>query len=168
MNANEPTDLKEVVFALNTCIEACTDGEKGYALAAADVRSPTLKELFLARSLERADFVTALQKAARDLDAVPENQGSPGGTLHRGWVGLRKILEGPNDQLILEEIVRGEEAARIAYQEALCHATSGKLSPTIASLLKAQNDAIAEAISDLRKQHAQESAAISPAKAKVH
>lgn len=150
MNSNEPTDLKEVVFALNSCIEACTDGEKGYAMAAADVRSPALKEFFLARSLERADFVSALQKATRDLHSVPENKGSARGTLHRGWVGFRKVLEGQNDQLILEEVVRGEEAARNAYQEAMCHALSGKLSPDLKSLLEAQNMAIGDAITDLR------------------
>lgn len=159
MNSNEKTDLKEIVFALNTCIETCTDGEKGYAMAAADVRSPTLKELFLSRSLERADFVSALQQATRDLHAVPENQGSPRGALHRGWVGLRKVLEGQSDLLVVEEVTRGEEAALNAYQEAMCHALSGKLPSAVQELLQTQSAAISSAIADLRSHAVQHRAA---------
>ena len=154
MTSTERTSLNEIVFALNTCIEACTDGEKGYALAAADVQSPALKEIFLARSLERADFVSTLQKATRDLHGAPENEGSVRGTLHRGWVGLRKVLEGKNDLLILEEVLRGEEAARSAYQEAVCHAQRGLLPEDVQALLDAQSAAIGSSLTDLRSRKA--------------
>lgn len=165
MSPTPHTDLKEIVFALNTCIEASTDGEKGYALAAADVQSPGLKEIFLARSLERADFVSTLQKATRDLHGAPESQGSVRGTLHRGWVGLRKVLEGRNDLLILEEVVRGEEAALSAYQEAMCHAQAGLLPADVMTLLEAQSSAISNSLVDLRNRKAATFAAHVPAEA---
>lgn len=152
MNSTEPTETKEIVLALNSCIETCTDGEKGYALAAADVRTPDLKDLFMQRSKERAAFVHALQEATEKLHAFAENQGSMKGTLHRGWVGLRKVLEGQNDQLILEEVKRGEQAAFTAYQEALCHALRGTLPSGLQSMLQEQFMAIEKSLEDLRSR----------------
>ena len=40
------TKTSNTFKTLDKCIEACTDGEKGYAIAAAGVRDPMLKALF--------------------------------------------------------------------------------------------------------------------------
>ena len=162
----ESTDLKEIVLALNTCIEACTDGEKGYALAAADTLSPALKELFLQRSIERADVVSTLQKATRDMHGNPESQGSTRGTLHRGWVGLRKVLEGRSDLLVVEEVIRGEEAALNAYQDAIYHALKGRIPEDVRTLLEAQSSSIVATVTDLRGRKSALIAALEAAEAK--
>ncbi len=50
-----------VIVALNSCVEACIDGEKGYALAAANVRDPMLKVLLRRYAAQRAEFIADAQ-----------------------------------------------------------------------------------------------------------
>lgn len=144
----------ELIFALNTCIEACTDGEKGYALAAADVRDPGLKKLFGEREQQRAAFVAALQDAVRGLGAFPENQGSAVGVAHRGWVSVRKVVEGRSDRMIAEECERGERLALKAYQHAIAHAPLHTLPGELCALLERQYAAIQTGLDDLNHRFA--------------
>lgn len=120
-------DVGSLVFALNTCVEICTDAEKGYGAAAADVRDPDLKAFFLQRAQERSESVLALQEEIRKLGGFSENQGTALGTAHRGWTGLRLALEGRNDRFIVEEWVRGEEAALAGFNHAFRHAPLSEL-----------------------------------------
>jgi uncharacterized protein (TIGR02284 family) len=152
IDPTQQSETKDVVFALNACIETCTDGEKGYASAAADVREPKLKDFLQQKSRQRAEFVVALQQAAQQLRAVPENEGTAKGAIHRGWVGVRKAVEGRSDRLILEECQRGEQAALRAYQAALKHAPLKTLSPQLRGLLQTQYSAIQSALDELRGQ----------------
>jgi uncharacterized protein (TIGR02284 family) len=141
----------EIVFALNTCIEACTDGEKGYALAAADVRDPELKEICLERAVARAHFVAALQQAVEELGGFPENQGSAMGTAHRGWVSVRKLVEGRSDRMIAEECERAEHLGLNAYQVALRHAP---LPEGLLGMLERQYATILADLNDLHRRFA--------------
>ena len=113
-----PTETKNILQALNACIETCTDGEKGYATAAADVRAPALKALFQEKSRERAVFVLDLQRAIEKLGGFAENQGTAKGTIHRGLLGVRLAMEGRTDDVVIEECLRGERAAADAYRRA--------------------------------------------------
>lgn len=91
---DQTTATRAIARILNTCIEACTNGEKGYAVAAADVRDPVLKALFHDYSEQRAEFVRGLQIAVQELGAFPENRGTAGGTAHRGFMAVRRAVEG--------------------------------------------------------------------------
>ena len=102
---------REIVRALNRCIETCTDGEKGYGTAAADVRDPELKALFLERARQRSEFVLALQDAVLKLGATPENEGTFRGPLHRGWMSYRRAIEGHDDHATMQGCAYGERAA---------------------------------------------------------
>lgn len=151
--SSDETDSRSTraaVTVLNGCIETCTDGEKGYATAAADVRDVGLKSYFQGKSEERADFVVALQEAISALSAVPENEGSTAGALHRGFVGIRKALEGRSDALVLEECLRGEKAALAAYEKAIAHASLDVASSTLRALLVHQRDAITRSVAELQ------------------
>jgi uncharacterized protein (TIGR02284 family) len=143
---------RELVYLLNKCIEICTDGEKGYAAAAADVRDPALKSLFQQKSLERADFVQALQAAISKLGAFPENEGTAKGTAHRGWIDVRLALEGHKDRVIVEEWGRGEEGALNAYDKALSRTTLGALPAEIRSMIQAQYAAIHGGVEEARRR----------------
>lgn len=146
---SENTNTKELVRALNRCIECCTDGEKGYGVAAADVRAPELKALLEKYEHQRAGFVLALQAAVRQLGAFPENEGSFGGALHRGWMNYRRLVEGRNDRTILEGCVEGEQAAVRAY-EAADRAVFGTVPNDLRALVQDQYAAIQAALADLR------------------
>lgn len=145
--------VKEIVSALNSCIETCIDSEKGYALAAADVRDAALKTLFMQRSEERARFVSELQLAVSKLGLIPENQGTAGGMAHRGWVGIRKALEGKDEWMIAGECQREEERALKHYQKALMHVAGDDVPGELRALLQSQYGSIQSARDDLRHRY---------------
>lgn len=145
-------DPSEIVSVLSTCIETSTDGEKGYALAAADVRDVTLKAYFRGKGEERADFVLAAQEAVKDLGRVPENEGSTKGAVHRGLVGLRKVVEGRSDRLIVEECLRGEIAAATVYDALVRKAPLDGMPATVRALVIHQYRAVQSAIVELRQK----------------
>lgn len=141
---------RDVVRALNTCIEVCTDGERGYAAAAADVRDPDLRELFLAKSKQRAEFVMALQAAIAKLGAYSENQGSLAGAVHRGWLNLRLTVEGRKEKVVVEEWVQGEDAALEAYAKAFAALPPDTLPEDVKELIRVQLHALGEGIEQAR------------------
>lgn len=134
--------MRRAIRALNACIEISTDGEKGYASAAADVRDRVLKALFMQYAKQRAEFVIALQDAIHLLGGSPENEGTLRGALHRGFLDARRALEGKGDRLVLIECERGERAALVAYERAFREVTLGGGSPSVLHLLGEQTAAI--------------------------
>ena len=143
---------REVARALNRCIEIFTDGEKGYAAAAADVRAPGLKAAFQEKAAERAAFVQELQAEVQKLGAYPENEGTATGTAHRGWVDLRLALEGRSDRIVVEECVRGEAAALDAFEKALGRTQLDVLPDELRALVHRQYAAILLGLDQARQR----------------
>jgi uncharacterized protein (TIGR02284 family) len=142
----------KIIRTLNTCIEVCIDGEKGYAIAAANVRDETLKALFHKYAEQREDFVRALQRAIDNLGGYAENEGSTKGTLHRGLSGARIALEGRTDEVILGECERGELGALAAYDRAFAKVSLDAMPPNVRSLLIEQRAAIQSAYDDITRE----------------
>jgi uncharacterized protein (TIGR02284 family) len=144
-----PDETRPVVKALNRLVEACTDAEKGYANAAANVRDPAMKTLFLRRAQQRMDFVVELQRTISTLGAGPENEGTIRGTLHRGVTEARLALEGRSDRIVIEECLRGEKNAQGVYEKAL-----GAVGDDahLRSLVTHQLGFVNEAITDLERR----------------
>jgi len=116
-------DLKRVATLLNGCIEVCIDGQKTYAVAAADVRNTSLKQMLQSHSDQRADFVIRLQETLVKLGLTPENEGTLRGSARRRFMEVRHTLEPKHDDFaILRRCVRDEEAALHRYAFAI-HAT---------------------------------------------
>src|SRR5262249_20849408 len=143
---------REIVRALNHCIEICTDGEKGYAAAAADVRAPALKASFQEKAKQRADFVLELQAVIQQLGGYPENEGTARGTVHRGWIDLRLAVEGREDHLLLEECVRGETAAIEAFKKAIQRTPLDTLPRDLRSLVQRQYSTIQASLEEARQK----------------
>jgi len=111
----------DIISTLNGLIATSKDGENGYRKAAEDVSDPQLKNNFLASSQECAAGARELQDLVRAHGGMPEAGGTLMGAIHRGWVDIRSVLAGRDDQAILTEVERGEEAARQNYADALKH-----------------------------------------------
>jgi uncharacterized protein (TIGR02284 family) len=118
MNQPHVPTQADIVFALNECIETCTDAERGYAAASADVRDIELKRLLHDRSRQRTEFAIALQATIKAIGSFPENQGTLKGAAHRAWLEVRRALDGGGDRVVLEECLRGERASLETYQRA--------------------------------------------------
>jgi uncharacterized protein (TIGR02284 family) len=148
-NANHQEPNRAVIAALNRCVEACIDGEKGYGIAAADVRDPSLKTELIDRARERGEYAMTLQHLVEKLGAAAENQGTAAGALHRGWLDARLALEGRADATVLAEVVRGEAAALSVYENAIARAEQEKSGEEVRSTLQSQYAAMRRAYVEL-------------------
>jgi len=110
---------EQVISTLNNLIETCRDGQEGFKRAAEGVRSAELKELLHAYSRQRASFAGELQDEVRRMGGEAEDSGSTAAALHRGWMGLRMAVSGGDDNAVVSECERGEEAALANYRAAL-------------------------------------------------
>lgn len=151
MNQTHLATMDDIVFALNTCIETCTDAERGYAVASADVRDIELKRLFHDRSRQRTEFTIALQAMIASLGARPENEGTFKGAAHRAWIEVRRALDGKSDNLIIEECKRGETASLETFKRALERAPLSDMPRSARDLVSAQIKAIESSLEDLER-----------------
>jgi uncharacterized protein (TIGR02284 family) len=110
---------KDVISELNDLIETCEDGVKGFRTAADSVKSPEARTFFndRIRLIERGE--QELKDEVRRLGGDPENRGSVSGAMHRGWINIKSAITGKNDEAILTEAERGEDAAVKNYENAL-------------------------------------------------
>jgi len=112
-------DNDDVISVLNNLIETSEDGVKGFRDAAEAIRNPRAKEVFNTRIelIERAE--SDLKAAVRRLGGDPEDRGSATGAMHRGWMNLKAAITGNDDEAIIAECLRGENAAVERYEDAL-------------------------------------------------
>ena len=112
-------DNDDVISVLNNLIETCEDGVKGFRDAAEAIGNPRAKEVFHTRIeyIERAE--SDLKAAVRRLGGDPEDRGSATGAIHRGWLNLKAAVTGKDDEAIVAECERGENAAVERYEDAL-------------------------------------------------
>lgn len=109
---------KDVIDVLNDLIEYSKDGEKGFKASADDVKNPGSKAFFVQRAGECANAAGELQSEVRRLGGDPETSTSISGDLHRGWVNLKSMVTGKDEEAVLNEVERGEDHALKAYKEA--------------------------------------------------
>ena len=140
---------KDAVSMLNSLIETCKDGEKGFKEAAEGLKSADIKARFLEYSRERAQMAAELQAEVRRLGGDPDTGGSMSGSVHRGWIDLKAALTGKDDHAIVSEAERGEDVAKAAYEAAL----KGALPPSAQTLVQQQSVKVRrvhDAVRDLR------------------
>jgi uncharacterized protein (TIGR02284 family) len=110
---------EKLVLLLNGLIETCKDGEKGFREASDAISIGYYQILFQEYARRRRQFATQLQGEVRKLGADPDRKGSLAGTLHRGWMNLRSAVNLRDDDAILAECERGENAAVKNYKDSL-------------------------------------------------
>ncbi len=108
-----------VVRHLCTIVEA---GERGYAVAAANVNNRGLKLLFKTYARQRADFKNELIHELSAVAADIKIAGSFPAMIHRGRMNIFAALtigEQGREHVVLKEVLVGERAALKAYETAL-------------------------------------------------
>jgi len=128
---------------LNELLVKNYDAEKGYLKAIDNVENKNLKMFFKRRASERSEFAKDLRTEILRYGEIPEDGGTFKGTMHRNWMTLKATFASNNEEAILEEAIKGEEASLKDYKEVLADNT---LPPTIDSLLMKQKNAIQAAI----------------------
>jgi uncharacterized protein (TIGR02284 family) len=112
-------DTANAVTVLNDLIETCRDGENGFRTAASAVTGHHLKAMFERYARQRAEMARELQEQVRKLGGNPEKMGSSSAILHRGWINIKALVGASDDQAIVAEAERGEDAAKAAFEKAL-------------------------------------------------
>ncbi|EOA03420.1 aldehyde dehydrogenase [Herbaspirillum sp. BH-1] len=112
---------EHLISTLNDLIQISIDGEKGFRACADDAQERYIpyKDTFMVRATECAQTALDLQDLVRRLGGEPASHSTLGGTLHRQWVNLKSAITGRDDESILDECERGEDAAVNAYRKAL-------------------------------------------------
>lgn len=134
---------EEISNKLNELLVKNYDAEKGYLNAAENVDSPSLKVFFKRRATERAEFAKELRTEILRYGEDPKDSGSFKGVVHRNWMSLKSLFSSNDEEAILEEAIRGEEASLEEYNEILKDRT---LPPSIDAMLFRHRNAIQSAI----------------------
>jgi uncharacterized protein (TIGR02284 family) len=109
----------DVVGVLNSLIETCKDGEKGFRTAAEGVTNGDLATLFLNYAEQRGSFAAELQAEVRRIGGDAETGGTAMGAVHRGWIDIKTAVAGKDEGAVVSEAERGEDHAVRAYRQAL-------------------------------------------------
>ncbi len=97
-------------------------GERGYAVAAANVNNRALKLLFRTYARQRADFKAALQKWMKPAGTGRHSLTDFMAMIHRGRVNIfaaMTIGDWNRERVVLKEVLVGERASLRAYRRAL-------------------------------------------------
>jgi uncharacterized protein (TIGR02284 family) len=144
-NERESLDNDEVISRLNELIETCKDGQEGFKSAAEGVENSELKKLFYEYSQQRSQFVGELQEAVRLAGGDPEKSGSVAAALHRGWINIKSVVTGKDEEAIISECERGEDSAVSTYEDILQKGLSQDIAPVVERqyhLIKAAHDRV--------------------------
>ncbi len=128
-------------WVLYHLIETCRDGEGGFRYAANHVKNASVKALFLEIASQREQFAADLLPHAHRLRGANESDGTATGALHRGWMTIKDKLTGHDENAIIHEAERGEDAAAAAYRDAL----DGMVPPPTRDLIERQYKEIQDA-----------------------
>ncbi|MBJ9976284.1 PA2169 family four-helix-bundle protein [Pseudomonas sp. S75] len=109
---------EDVIKVLNNLIEYSKDGQKGFKESADDVKNPQLKAFFVQREVECGQAAAELQAEVRHLGGDPETSTSFSGDLHRGWLNLKAVFTGKDEEAVLNTVEEGEDHALKAYKDA--------------------------------------------------
>ena len=140
---------EEISNKLNELLVKNYDAEKGYLNAIENVESDRLKMFFKRRASERSEFAKELRTEILRYGEIPENSGSFKGAVHRNWMSLKSTFNSNNEEAVLEEAIRGEEASLEVYNDLI---KERHLPPTIDALLLKHKNAIQAAINTVKVQ----------------
>src|SRR5690606_13991444 len=104
----------DALKAINSLVETCRDGEKGFKTAAESVDNPQLKTELTRFAQQRAGFRSELESCMKQIGGAPEETTSVGGVameaagaVHRGWINIKSAITGHDNKAILNECENG-------------------------------------------------------------
>jgi len=129
---------EHLISVLNNLTAISHDGEYGFRTAAEAIQNQEIKQVFERAANRCAQGAAELQRKVRKLGGRPEEIGTVSGAAHRAWVNLKAAVSGRDDVAILNEVERGEDVAKAAYEKAL----AGHMPPDIREALQRQYNGV--------------------------
>ncbi len=137
----------ETINHLNHLITIAEDGAQGYKTASEDAKDLSLKSLLSKYAGQRATYSTELKAIVTSLGEEPSEDGGPIGAIHRGWIEIKSWFAAEDNKSVIQECVRGEEAALNAYDKALADITT---SENYYDAIKQQREGVATALQEMK------------------
>lgn len=113
---------RTVAVILNRLITLNIASEKGFNVAAENVKNRGLQVMFKTYAQERARFTAELREIVTALGVEPASGGGPLAAAHRGWINIKAAMtigQPATENVVLGEVVRGERVAVRRYEDAL-------------------------------------------------
>lgn len=146
---NMQTYTAQVADKLNNLLEKNYDAEKGYKTAAKNSSSNVLTDFFERKSNERERFGQVLKNEIKSFGELPNEDGSLKGTAHRTWMNVKAFLTPENDEAMLAEALRGEQAAIDEYNDVITSEIN--LPKSTNKILRNQRDEILKDTLNIRR-----------------
>jgi len=141
------TYTEEVGNKLNELLEKTYDAEKGFKKAAENVENESLKSYFEGKAQERYDFGHALKTEIRQFAQEIDKGDSFASKAHRSWMDVKNFFSADNEEVMLEEAIKGEKAAIEEYTDVLKETT---LPPSTETLLTQQKNQIVSGLDTIK------------------
>ena len=138
---------EKAINHLNELLEKNLDAEKGYREASEQVGHPPLASFMKNNATVRGQFAQELRGEVVSLGGTPTESTSVASGLHRTWISLKESFSSNDHEAVLDECIRGEEAALKDYDEAI---ESGILSHASQTIVEKQKIQVNEALSKVR------------------
>lgn len=141
-------DKEKVISKLNHLLSRTYDAEQGYVEAANHISSISLNKWLQENAFQRYRFGHELKMEIKRLDGTPDKGTSFLGEMHQFWMNLKSYFTGSDEAGMLNESIRGEEAALEDYQSVLDEVT---LPLETKILLEDQRDSIKSNIRTMKR-----------------
>ena len=138
---------EEMTKKINDLLEKNYDAEKGYKKAAEIVDNNKLKQFFEEQAQNRYDFGNTLKDEIKNIGSTPDKGGSTTGDLHRAWMDIKSTFTSQDEEAILKEVQKGEEAAVEEYTNVINDTT---LPPTTKTILEQQRNNVQSALQNAK------------------
>ncbi|MDT8306459.1 MAG: PA2169 family four-helix-bundle protein [Anaerolineae bacterium] len=112
----------ETVVVLNRLVRICNASERGFNLAAENVKNRGLSVIFKGYAQQRGQFAAQLRELIEEAGGLPAEGSGALAVLHRGWINIKAAMtigQPQTERVVLAEVSRGEGAARETYRNAL-------------------------------------------------
>lgn len=102
---------------LNSLLEKNYDAIAGYTKAKEKTDVGHLLHFFNEQIILRYNFAKQLISVIEKMGGTPIEEGSTKAKLHRSWIDLKTIFSSDNEESIIKECIRGEEAIIEEYND---------------------------------------------------
>lgn len=115
-------DNRQTINTLNRLVRLCNASEKGFGVAAENVKNRGLKVMFKSYAQERAKWADAWGEEVKELGGEPAEGSGVLAAAHRGWINIKAAMtigQLSTEKVVLGEVVRGEKVAERRFEDAL-------------------------------------------------
>lgn len=128
-------DDRKAAQLLNRLIALNIASEKGFNVAAENVKNRGLQVMFKTYAQERAQFARTLRAIVEASDVEPVQGSGMLAAAHRGWINIKAAMtigQSATENVVLAEVVRGERVAVRRYEDALQQPQGAEVRETVA------------------------------------